>query len=48
VTGTADQSAEQILALGEMGFDEVRVDLWPKSTSAIEAMAPVVSLVHEG
>jgi alkanesulfonate monooxygenase SsuD/methylene tetrahydromethanopterin reductase-like flavin-dependent oxidoreductase (luciferase family) len=48
VTGTAEQIAEQILALGEMGFDEVRVDLWPKSTAAIEAMAPVVLLIHQG
>jgi alkanesulfonate monooxygenase SsuD/methylene tetrahydromethanopterin reductase-like flavin-dependent oxidoreductase (luciferase family) len=48
IVGTSEQIAEQILAMGEMGFDEVRVDLWPKSIPAIEAMTEVVSLVHEG
>ncbi|MGA8041007.1 MAG: LLM class flavin-dependent oxidoreductase, partial [Acidimicrobiia bacterium] len=47
MTGSSEQIADQILTLGEMGFDEVRVDLWPKAVSAIDAMAPVVTLVHD-
>lgn len=48
VFGSSEQIAEHILAMGELGFEEVRVDLWPKSEIGIEAMAPVVDLVHSG
>lgn len=46
VTGSANQIADFIHSLGEMGFAEVRCDLVPKTVEAIEAMAPVVELVH--
>ena len=46
VKGSANQVAEFILRLEEMGFAEVRCDLLPKTVDAIEAMAPVVELVH--
>lgn len=46
IAGDSDQIAESILSLGEMGFEEVRCDLWPKTNEAIEAMKPVVELVH--
>jgi alkanesulfonate monooxygenase SsuD/methylene tetrahydromethanopterin reductase-like flavin-dependent oxidoreductase (luciferase family) len=48
VTGTSEQIAAHLLSLGALGFDEVRCDLHPKSTAAIEAMQPVVDLVHAG
>lgn len=48
VTGTSEEIAEFILSLGALGFGEVRCDLWPKETAAVEAMAPVVKLVHTG
>jgi alkanesulfonate monooxygenase SsuD/methylene tetrahydromethanopterin reductase-like flavin-dependent oxidoreductase (luciferase family) len=46
VTGTADEIASYILALDELGVDEVRCDLTDKSPEAVEAMAPVVEAVH--
>ena len=46
VEGSADQIAEYILALGELGFEEVRCDVWPKTPQAIAAMQPIVELVH--
>ena len=48
VTGSDEEIADYILSLGEMGFEEVRCDLWPRTVEAIEAMAPIVELVHEG
>ena len=48
VTGTSDEIAEYILSLGALGFDEVRCDLWPKTTDAISAMEPIVKIVHAG
>ena len=48
VTGSDEEIADYILSLGEMGFEEVRCDLWPRKVEAIEAMAPIVELVHEG
>ena len=48
VTGTSEAIAEHILSLGELGFEEVRCDLFPKTTAAVEAMKPVVELVHAG
>ncbi|MEA1902201.1 MAG: LLM class flavin-dependent oxidoreductase [Actinomycetota bacterium] len=46
VTGSTQEIAEYILTLGELGFEEVRCDVWPKTPDAIEAMQPVVELVH--
>lgn len=47
ITGTDEEIAERLISFEEMGFEEVRVDLWPRSVEAIEAMAPVVDLVHQ-
>lgn len=46
VIGSPEEIASFILSLGELGFDEVRCDVFPKTTAAIEAMQPVVELVH--
>lgn len=43
---TPHQVAESILAAGELGFTEVRCDLADNSPALVEAMAPVVELVH--
>ena len=48
VTGSAEQIAEHILGLSELGFQEVRCDLYPKTPDAVEAMQPVVDLLHAG
>jgi alkanesulfonate monooxygenase SsuD/methylene tetrahydromethanopterin reductase-like flavin-dependent oxidoreductase (luciferase family) len=48
VSGTAEEIAGFILELGDLGFEEVRCDLAAKDTTAAEAMAPVVELVHAG
>lgn len=48
ITGRSEEIAAHILAMGEFGFDEVRCDLYPKSAAAIEAMRPIVDLVHAG
>ena len=46
VSGTSHQIAESLLALGELGFDEIRCDVFPKTVEAIEAMQSVVELVR--
>lgn len=46
ITGTSEQIAEYVLALGEVGFDEIRCDVYPQTTAAVEALQPVVDLVH--
>lgn len=46
VTGTSDEIAEFLFALGSLGFEEIRCDLYPKTIAAIEAMRPVVEMVH--
>lgn len=48
VTGTSAEIAEYILALGDLGFEEVRCDVWPNETAAVQAMEPVVEIVHNG
>jgi len=48
VTGTSAEIAEYILSLGELGLEEIRCDVWPKNTAAVEAMEPVVEMVHTG
>lgn len=45
---TPQQTAESILAVGELGFTEVRCDLADNTLRSVEAMAPVVELVHAG
>jgi alkanesulfonate monooxygenase SsuD/methylene tetrahydromethanopterin reductase-like flavin-dependent oxidoreductase (luciferase family) len=46
ITGTSTQIAEHILELGGLGFDEVRINVWPETRSAIESMGDVIELVH--
>ena len=48
VIGTSEQIADFILRLGDIGFDEVRCDLFPKTSAAVEAMRSVVEIVHKG
>jgi alkanesulfonate monooxygenase SsuD/methylene tetrahydromethanopterin reductase-like flavin-dependent oxidoreductase (luciferase family) len=48
VMGTSEEIAEHILSVGELGFEEVRCDVFPKTIAAIEAMQPVVEFVHAG
>jgi len=48
VTGTSEDIAEFILSVGKLGFEEVRCDVFPKTTAAVEAMQPVVEIVHAG
>jgi alkanesulfonate monooxygenase SsuD/methylene tetrahydromethanopterin reductase-like flavin-dependent oxidoreductase (luciferase family) len=48
VTGDAGKIADFVLALGDLGFTEVRCDLTDKSPAALAAMAEVVDLVHQG
>lgn len=48
VSGSSEDIAEYIHALGELGIEEVRCDLLPKTPEAIDAMQSVVDLVHRG
>jgi alkanesulfonate monooxygenase SsuD/methylene tetrahydromethanopterin reductase-like flavin-dependent oxidoreductase (luciferase family) len=48
ITGTPEEISGFILSLSDLGFDEVRCDVWPKTTEAVEAMEPVVDRVHAG
>jgi alkanesulfonate monooxygenase SsuD/methylene tetrahydromethanopterin reductase-like flavin-dependent oxidoreductase (luciferase family) len=48
VSGSADEIAEHLLSLRELGFEEVRCDVWPRTAHAIAAMQPVVEIVHDG
>jgi alkanesulfonate monooxygenase SsuD/methylene tetrahydromethanopterin reductase-like flavin-dependent oxidoreductase (luciferase family) len=48
LTGSADEIAAMLLELRGLGFEEVRCDVLPRHPEAIEAMAPVVDLVHAG
>jgi len=48
VAGTSEEIAEFILSLGALGFEEVRCDVFPKTTAAVQAMQPVVEIVHAG
>ena len=45
---SAAEVADSILALGALGFTEVRCDLTDKTLAGIESMASVVELVHAG
>ena len=46
ITGSSAQIADYILELGELGFSEVRCDVYPQTTDAVQALTPVVELVH--
>lgn len=46
ITGSDNSIAERILELGQMGFNEIRCDVFPRTIEAIEAMRPVVEIVH--
>ena len=48
ITGSSSQVANYILELGELGFSEVRCDVYPQTAEAVEALTPVVSRVHAG
>ncbi len=48
VRGTSEEIAEYILSVGQIGFEEVRCELFPKTAAAVEAMRPVVEIVHAG
>ena len=48
LVGSSAEIAEVILGFQSLGFDEVRCDLYPQTVDAVEAMAPVVELVHAG
>jgi alkanesulfonate monooxygenase SsuD/methylene tetrahydromethanopterin reductase-like flavin-dependent oxidoreductase (luciferase family) len=48
VTGTSEEIASHILSLRGLGFEEVRCDVFPQTISAVEAMQPVVELIHAG
>lgn len=48
ITGSPAQIAGYILELGEIGFTEVRCDVYPQTSDAVEALAPVVARVHGG
>ncbi len=46
VTGSAEAIAESLLGLRDLGFSEVRCDLAPRTSEALEAMRPVVEILH--
>ena len=48
VTGTSEEIASHLLSVGDLGFEEVRCDVFPKTAAALEAMQPVVEIVHVG
>jgi alkanesulfonate monooxygenase SsuD/methylene tetrahydromethanopterin reductase-like flavin-dependent oxidoreductase (luciferase family) len=48
VTGTFEEIASHILSLADLGFEEVRCEVYPKTAAAVEAMQPVVEIVHAG
>lgn len=46
IEGSAEQIAQTLLGFEAMGFEEVRCDVFPKTAGGIEAMAPVIEMVH--
>jgi alkanesulfonate monooxygenase SsuD/methylene tetrahydromethanopterin reductase-like flavin-dependent oxidoreductase (luciferase family) len=48
VSGSAEEIANFLLELSDLGFSEIRCDLTRKRAEAVEAMAEVVELVHAG
>ena len=47
IHGSAEDIAAALGTFGDLGIAEVRCDVYPKTPAAIEAMAPVVDLVHK-
>ena len=47
VMGTSEDIADFLCSLGALGFEEIRCDVFPKTIAAIEAMQPVVEIVHD-
>jgi alkanesulfonate monooxygenase SsuD/methylene tetrahydromethanopterin reductase-like flavin-dependent oxidoreductase (luciferase family) len=45
VTGTDEEIASYILSLADLGFEEVRCEIYPKTASSVEAMQPIVEIV---
>ncbi len=48
LSGSSEAIAAELLRFGEIGIAEVRCDVFPMTVAAIEAMVPVVELVHAG
>ena len=48
VSDTSEEIASHLLSLGDFGLEEVRCDVFPKTATAVEAMQPVVEIVHAG
>jgi alkanesulfonate monooxygenase SsuD/methylene tetrahydromethanopterin reductase-like flavin-dependent oxidoreductase (luciferase family) len=48
MVGTQVEMAEALLGLADLGFDEARVDLYPKTVGAVEAFGPIIDQVHAG
>jgi alkanesulfonate monooxygenase SsuD/methylene tetrahydromethanopterin reductase-like flavin-dependent oxidoreductase (luciferase family) len=48
ISGSSAKIADYILELGQLGFSEVRCDVYPQTTEAVQALTPVVDLVHAG
>jgi alkanesulfonate monooxygenase SsuD/methylene tetrahydromethanopterin reductase-like flavin-dependent oxidoreductase (luciferase family) len=46
LSGSSEAIAAELLRFGELGFDEVRCHLFPRTLAAIESMEPVIELVH--
>lgn len=46
ICGRPEQITEHILTFQDLGFAEVRCDVWPRTPTAIEAMTSVVEMVH--
>jgi hypothetical protein len=46
ICGGPEEITEHILFFANLGFAEVRCDVWPRTPTAIEAMTSVVEMVH--
>jgi len=46
MTGSPTDIAERLLAFQQLGFEEVRCDVQPRTIEGISAMEAVVNLVH--
>lgn len=46
VCGNPEELSEHILSFVELGFAEIRCDVWPRTPAAIETMTSVVEMVH--
>jgi len=48
VRGTTQEIADAFRAFGEAGFTQLELILWPPTLPALDAIAPVLELVHGG